>query len=324
MVVYLHKFPRHEAVDLEITQNHPNLISMPFSHFRWGSFKCQYLPYFHDKTFACLVELPAPEFIPLVNQIRKAGGVVVYDLLDDWQTSLGSGWYVPSIEEELISISDRLVATAPSLVRRLEVLTQRKVAYLPNAVNSHLFSPNRYYIKPHDLQPAEWYAIYVGALWGEWFDWELLLQIARAYPAAGVVVIGDYQHQFPDHPQNLHFLGLKPQKALPAYLHYANVALIPWKVNEVTQATSPLKVYEYIAMQKPIVAPSLQTLQDLPGVYLASDTADFVAKVGLLRSEITAKQDNRHFISANDWGARVREFLALITLPSFDIIPPEK
>jgi HAD superfamily hydrolase (TIGR01450 family) len=47
------------------------------------------------------------------------------------------------------------------------------------------------------------------------------------------------------------FLGLKPQVALPPYLAHADLAIMPWTEDPVTRATSPLKVYEFVAMGLP-------------------------------------------------------------------------
>jgi glycosyltransferase involved in cell wall biosynthesis len=128
---------------------------------------------------------------------------------------------------------------------------------VPNAVNIDLFDPRRPWTRPADYPEAAWSMIYIGALWGDWFDWGLLRRLAVAYAEAAVVVIGDYRQQMTAAPGNVHFLGLKAQAELPAYLAQAEVAIIPWKANAVTHATSPLKVYEYLAMRRPVVAPQL-------------------------------------------------------------------
>ena len=312
VVVYIHKFPKYESVELGLEIRHPNLISSPLERFRWERFSQDYREILESKPLAALTELPLKDFIPILQSIRSSGGVAVYDLLDDWKTSLGGQWYSQDVECTVIEESQFLVATAPALVERLEKMSARQVALLPNAVNSYLFNPHRRYPVPQDWPQADWHLIYIGALWGEWFDWDLLRDIANTYPQAAVVVVGDYVGQSPDPPENLHFLGLKAQSTLPAYLAHSDVAIIPWKINEITRATSPLKVYEYIAMHKPVVAPELPPLHGIPGVYLAQDRQTFIEQVASLRSASVPADQIERFVKQNDWKARVDVLLELI------------
>jgi glycosyltransferase involved in cell wall biosynthesis len=64
-------------------------------------------------------------------------------------------------------------------------------------------------------------------------------------------------------PPNVHFLGLKPQIDLPAYVQRFDVGLIPFKVTDTTHAVSPLKAYEYLASGVPVAAPPLRSLEGL-------------------------------------------------------------
>jgi hypothetical protein len=86
---------------------------------------------------------------------------------------------------------------------------------------------------------------------------------------------------------------------------------VPWVVSPVTQATSPLKVYEYIAMQKPVVARDIQPLAGIPGVYCSDDTEDFLRQVSFVRQVDFPKMEARRFIQENNWSVRVDGFIAL-------------
>lgn len=304
-VVFINKFPRYESQDLKLEIGHPNLFTYSLSEFRWGKFLQREGQHVEGKLLAAIIEFPLGDFLLLVRKIRERGGIIVYDLLDAWDTSLGGQWYSQTVEKQIIDSSQLLMATVPALVERLERMSGRRAFLLPNAVNHRLFDPERHYERPADLPIAEWTAIYTGALWGEWLDWELLVQIARQYPKAAAVVIGDYHGQCRNAPSNLFFLGLKAQRDLPAYLAHANVAIIPWKVNSITQATSPLKVYEYLAMRLPVVAPDLAPLRDVPGVYLAQDAPEFVGLVERARQEIFPESSVARFIDENNWRRRV-------------------
>jgi glycosyltransferase involved in cell wall biosynthesis len=311
-VVFISKFPRYESVDLGLRFAHPNLRTYRAADFDWDRFVGQYKALLEGKPLVALVEFPVADFLPIVDRVRGAGGRVIYDLIDDWATSLGGNWYRPEVERAFIDRADVLTATAPALADRLRELSGREVQLVPNAVNSRLFDPSRPYPRPEDMPGAEWVMIYAGALWGEWFDWELVIRLADAYPEAAVLVIGDYRGQCPERRPNLHFLGLKPQRELPAYLAHSDVAIIPWKVNKITLATSPLKVYEYLAMRRPVVAPDLPPLRGIPGVWLASCKDEFVHLVKYVRDVDYPVDQVTDFVQANNWEARVKVLSSLV------------
>jgi glycosyltransferase involved in cell wall biosynthesis len=129
------------------------------------------------------------------------------------------------------------------------------------------------------LPDASHIIIYIGALWGDWFDWELLDRLAVALPHYAFVLIGDYHGECERPRSNIHFLGLKDRDTLPAYLAYSDVAIIPWKVNEITHSTSPIKLFEYIAMGLPVVSTDFKGLPDSTLIFRAVSSQTFIELV---------------------------------------------
>ncbi len=183
-------------------------------------------------------------------------------MIDDWSDpALGSEWYRPEVERDLITSSDRVIASAPDLVRRAAKMGA-EADLIPNAVNGAIFGVE-HSPRPADLPTGETIIGYHGSLYGDWFDWEALRRVAEANPRAVVVLIGDDKSDHPTLPRNVHFLGLKAQSQLPAYVQRFDVGLIPFKIGDTTHAVSPLKAYEYLASGVPIAAPPLRALQGL-------------------------------------------------------------
>jgi glycosyltransferase involved in cell wall biosynthesis len=309
-VVFLNKFERDETRDLQLRNYHPHLFLSPIDRFNLEEFVGQHPGLLKNKPIKVLIEFPLPDYLPLAKQLREEfGAAVAYDLLDDWKTSLGGKWYAPDVEEQIIQVSTHLVATLPGLADRLEASSGRKPLILPNAVNTHLFDPCLVYPRPYDLRAGQRILMYVGSLWGEWFDWNLLGYLADSHPEARIVLIGDYRGQAPFHKGNVDFLGLKAQKDLPAYLAHADTALLPWKVTAITQATSPLKVYEYLAMRLPVVTPTLEPLRDMPGVYACGSREEFSRLAGSVARQQLDEQALAGFIQEHNWGSRLDKLL---------------
>jgi glycosyltransferase involved in cell wall biosynthesis len=296
-----------ETVNLKLSLSHPRLVELSIAEIAADVGAEAIRRFLAHPSALSLAQVPIREWLPVLSWARRLGAVAVYDLIDEWDSELGHGWYRRRSERRVVASSDVLTATAPLLQRYLSDQTGRAVALLPNAFNDRLFDSRVAHQRPADL-PAGPVAIYVGSLWGRWMDWALVKAMARAVQDIAFVFIGDYRGEGGSLPANCHFLGLKAQKDLPAYLAHAAAGLLPWTSDRVTQATSPLKVYEYVAMGLPVVAPKLEPLNGLPGVQGCPDQATFIAAVRDATSRGVSPEIRRQmadFANSQSWRCRV-------------------
>src|SRR5207244_13576978 len=107
--------------------------------------------------------------------------------------------------------------------------------------------------------------------------------IARARPESSVVLIGSTvgADLSPlEGVANVHLLGEQPYAALPGYLHAFDVCLIPFKQTPLTNATNPVKLFEYLTAGKPIVATDLAEIRQYSRyVRLVSSAEDWLPAV---------------------------------------------
>jgi glycosyltransferase involved in cell wall biosynthesis len=122
---------------------------------------------------------------------------------------------------------------------------------------------------------------YTGFLTEMRLDIDLLLTIARERPHWNLVLIGPEDEAFQRSAlhglPNVFFLGSKRPDQLAAYLQHFDVCINPQLANELTQGNYPLKIDEYLAMGRPVVATHTRAM-DLfaPYTYLAHSTADWL------------------------------------------------
>jgi glycosyltransferase involved in cell wall biosynthesis len=266
---------------------------------------------------AVLLEAPHPEFIPIVNQMKSLNPQtkVIYDCIDNWDSSLGWIWYKKEVEHEVISLADFITASAETLRERMQSLTSKPVYLIPNAVNTRVFKKDNCYITPKDLPTDKPIAIYVGAMWGEWFDWDLLYEIAKEFNINLVLIGNCPQERLSELKkyENIYYLGLKPQFELPAYLSQANIALIPFKYDDkIIKYTNPLKVYEYLAMGLPVVATYMDELVGLPYVFLSKTYEEFKENMKRTLEFVVDYDRLKEFVENNSWTARVRTLLEVV------------
>jgi len=151
---------------------------------------------------------------------------------------------------------------------------------IPNAVDFDLFHRA---LDPQTSIPPDIAALrrpligFIGWL-GHQIDVDLLVQVAEQCPNCSLVLIGP--DCLPDHAQHLRtlpnvvFLGTRQRTILPAYLKAFDVALIPYRIGGHTLTIYPLKLHEYLAAGRAVVATALPELQPYRHVVSVAETAE--------------------------------------------------
>ena len=110
-------------------------------------------------------------------------------------------------------------------------------------------------------------------------------------------------------------LGFRPYDELPAYVGGFSVGVIPYRATAYTRNCSPLKVYEYLAAGKAVVASGVPDLGGMePDVALAEGAEEFVAAVeaALAAESPEAVARRRELAEKNTWEARTERLLDLV------------
>jgi len=147
-------------------------------------------------------------------------------------------------------------------------------------------------------------------------DLELLVALARANPRWSFALVGPIG---PGDPRtdvstlarepNVHLLGRRSYEELPSVLRAADVGLIPYARNELTDSVFPMKVYEYLAAGLAVVATPLPSLAEIQEVVTAPDARGVAA---LLQDALTHDSPERRAersraAAAHSWERRLEE-----------------
>jgi hypothetical protein len=94
-----------------------------------------------------------------------------------------------------------------------------------------------------------------------------------------------------------------------------DVATIPFVLNQITRATSPLKLYEYLAAAKPVITTALPECESFPEVQIIGSAREFSlaldSALGQGRDKDFCDRAQR-FAAANSWTTRVRMIVELL------------
>ena len=300
-VYYIYAYPCGEAdiPDMEIPVcAHKSIESISLKYFERRV---------HPGDLA-IFELPFAGFEAYLDCAKAHGAYTVYEQIDNWDTSLGAMFYQEELFGRYLEKADLITVTAKNLGEKIAKKSSRPYLYLPNAVNIEIFEPAKKYVRPADLATGKKTLLYFGSLWGEWLDWEKIEYVARKIPNCAINLIGDAsgcKDRRKHLPNNVHFLGVKKQTDLPAYLAYTDFALLPFKNSEIGKYVSPLKLFEYMAMNVRVLATPLEDIRDYPNV-ICSDTNEGWVQAVLAD---VPKPDNTAFIAKNNWFCRCQELL---------------
>lgn len=124
---------------------------------------------------------------------------------------------------------------------------------------------------------------YFGAI-ANWFDFELLIAAAKARPDYNFLIIGPHygDHDLPilqdvKKLKNIIMPGTVEYQTLPYVANCFTVATIPFLINDITLSTSPLKLFEYMAMGKPVVTTPMPECKKHPEVLIGATAEEYVA-----------------------------------------------
>ncbi len=224
-------------------------------------------------------------------------------------------------EINAIQQSDMSIATSRQLQKELSLLSGKEVAFVPNAADFDNFQKafSDELPVPEDIKSIPYPKIgYTGNICHR-LDYELIQAICKAHPEKNIVMVGPRNHWDSttinlDEIDNLHFVGPKSIEQLPYYLAHFEVLILPFLCNEVTKSIYPLKINEYLASGKPVVATPFS--EDIKGfkevILLASTKKEFIKAIEeSISQDSPEKKEERYMTAArNTWDHRVQQIIS--------------
>lgn len=240
--------------------------------------------------------ISAPLFVPLVKQLSPK--VFAFDAQDNL---LKHAMYrdVKGLREKYLYCLEHadLVYTNSKQTADWFSETRPDVVHIPNGVDSNVFNNQYPYPVPEDMVDISSPIIGFAGKMQEMIDIDLVEKAVVRFPDVNFVFIG--QKLNPKWTEriwkysNVHYLGDKYYQTLPRYLSHFDVCIIPY--NKVTHHNvDPIKLYEYLAMGKPVVTTRVggsDTFSDFPQVRIADSTEEFIRGLEYYLEKIKANQE---------------------------------
>lgn len=158
---------------------------------------------------------------------------------------------------------------------------------------------------------------YYGAL-AKWFDYELTKKIAKTQKY-NIILFGiKYDEAFDENingEENIYFMGPRDYKVLKYYAEKCDILTIPFILNDITKSTSPVKIFEYMALHKPIVTTDMQECRKYKSVLIGKNHEDFIK---CLEKAYKIRNDKEYIklldkeAKENDWKEKAEVIINLI------------
>jgi glycosyltransferase involved in cell wall biosynthesis len=202
--------------------------------------------------------------------VTATGWPSLYDITDDWvEAERGEREHdrLAAADAVLLAHCDEVVVCSSALYRSKG--GARSLSLIRNAVDVARY--RREHDRPADLPPVP-LAVYAGTLHEDRLDVSLVLASAQRIDQIGgkVVLLGPNSLTAHNTARLLStsavmVLGSRPKDEVPAYLQHAHALIVPHVVDDFTDSLDPIKLYEYLAVGRPIVSTGVAGFRDEHG-----------------------------------------------------------
>jgi glycosyltransferase involved in cell wall biosynthesis len=253
----------------------------------------------------------------LVGQLGEE--FVVYYCIDDYsglpdvdQTKIAR------MDEDLTRAADQVFVAAASLLDRKKALNQT-ATLSPHGVDFshfHRASEPETPVAEGACNLRHPVIGFFGSI-GGWTDVDLLLHVAKTHPEWTLLLIGFASADVRELEKcsNVILTGSRPYEELPEWAKAFDVAVLPYRLNHGSINANPLKLREYLATGKPVVAISTPEVERFAHcVHVAHDREEFVQKIQEALTEDTEAKKRMRLqeVMGSTWQARVKDVLQVV------------
>ena len=263
----------------------------------------------------------------------------LFDICDDIISWINSSPQIPTLLKSIgkvvgsfmlernIKITERITYSTEFLKRSYS-LPENKSVLIPNGVDTNLF-----YKRNEETKAKERFNIsedvlvlgFVGFL-GEWVDLQTVfetIKILQDQVKIRLIVVGNGSKfaRFKELSkncgvqENVIFTGDVPYSEVPEYISYMDICLLPFDTSAVSQHALPLKLFEYMACEKPVISTPLAGVKEAveDQVLYASNADELKQRIlELYHNEELRKRlgkEGRRFVERNySWNKICRKF----------------
>ncbi|HEX7176554.1 MAG TPA: glycosyltransferase [Pyrinomonadaceae bacterium] len=236
---------------------------------------------------------------------------LIYQCVDEYTAFTGvSGEVMAVFEEKLLRMADLAIVSSERLLQSRGKINPHAVLVRHGVDFAHFSRA----LDPETKVPAEIASLprpVIGffGLVADWVDVDLMAEVAKHFKHGSLVILGKVTTDVSvlEALPNVHLLGRKPYESLPAYCKGFDVALMPFRLNELTLNANPLKVREYLAAGLPVVSTPIPEVEVLGQCRIADGPRETIREVEAALKDPGPSRARSEAIRPESWEARLDE-----------------
>lgn len=260
-----------------------------------------------------------PLLLPLLTELNPRR--VVLHLIDEWQGLPGSPRSMAELTRQMLRRADLTIATSQHLVDRYGAQA-RDISLLRHGTDVELFKgvvDGSVCSDPRVTSLGSITVGYYGLL--SKLEFELVRQVARSKPEWSFVFLGPLKGtqglgRLPRLPPNVHVWDAWRRDELPGFLSAIDAFWMPFRVDDLTEAMCPIKLFEVLSAGVPTVSTDLAETRAVGGRhvrYAQSADEHLHALMGAAREDcLESRFERSTSVAAFDWSARFMKFEELL------------
>lgn len=242
-------------------------------------------------------------------------GKVVYDCMDNYPEFSSDPKAQQAICRQEQALLSRAAAVFVSSLRLRENLCRRygckenEITLVRNGFNGTRIEP-----QPKQEDTGYFDICYFGTV-SSWFDFDNVLASLKQYPDIRFILYGPAEVPIPNH-ERLIYRGIVEHAQLYESVRDTDCLIMPFVVNELILAVDPVKLYEYINFNKPIICCRYPEVERFaPFVEFYTDGESFLQAIAAVKSQEAPKysqQQRIEFLQDNSWSGRAEIIKAVL------------
>ncbi|SFN76494.1 glycosyltransferase [Salegentibacter flavus] len=266
------------------------------------------LHFLNVQTFS--VYMSSPFSVRLGNEINP--GYKILDAVDNFSKYENWKFFrneIHSLYELAKKDYDKIYVNSEDTFNYLKNNCKASLQLVPNGVDSSKFQGS--FSRPKDLPQGKIIVGYAGKM-QRMFNAGLLAKVAELNPQVDFVLLGvfldkswkrKYWNNNLSRFSNIHYLGDKKYTDLPAYYRNFDICMIPYFI-EKQHGGDPIKFYEYMACNKPIVSTDIGNIakyHNNENIIISPNEEEFITGLQRLLSNIYKNKISHEIPIEMEW-----------------------
>ena len=256
-----------------------------------------------------------------INSIpRNYRGMVLYDCMDNYPMfDVNRDMRDQLIEDErkLCNRAEIVLCSSENLRKNLVCRYGDKISKKLHIVRNGFNGPVLEYessLKCVQSLNSQFNICYFGTI-AEWFDFDLILRSLDEFKDIKYILYGPTSVEIPKH-ERIEYRGTIEHESLKEACKDINCFMMPFKLNDVIESVDPVKLYEYLNFNKPIVSvryEEIKRFEPFVEMYDSYDEYSHIISEILKGNSCKYTYESRiEFLRSNSWNQRVERIINLI------------